>query len=160
MLTDFFVAPIDAATSAFPGWVWLGKPVPSKKAAPVGSELALKQFAGVRLKNVDHVKLARLSELLGGVSLEDFLGVIGDPIATHPASEDMALHVVPDHLVNALANLDKAGRQKVADEWASSEELETDGFSQSDSRRVVNDLAKLATKARQEGASLYFWWSL
>lgn len=162
MLTDFFVAQPDVVAGAFPGWVWLGKPAPSRRRAAgvAGSELALRQFSGVRLKNVDHVKLARLSEILGVMSVEDFLEMIGDPVATHPTSEDMALHVVPEQLLSALSALDQSGRRKAADAWNRTEELEMDGFSQEDARRVVQDLATLATKARQEGAKLYFWWSV
>ncbi len=67
---------------------------------------------------------------------------------------------VPAEMLEAIARVDPLQIQRVASEWASTEELKMDRWSVDDAAEFIQELSAHARKAGDSAKSLYLWLSL
>lgn len=183
VLTDFFVASASELSAAFPNWQAVAnepiirevinpftgqkqtvsewQPLPGSSAnstdvdlTPIISGLPVAEF-----KRIDHVKLARLQEILCGDDVRAALEGLLRPARIHPANEDTGLHQLPDRLAAQLSVLKPTEISAYAERWSTSEEMTMDKFNAEDCAHVLRELVRLAQISATTNAGLFLLWS-
>jgi hypothetical protein len=113
---------------------------------------------GIDLKGIDTVKWVLLHTLLTQQTFDDLL-LLHEP--QYAASEDGAwVTVLPNELVNALADLSNEQRDLLGKRWASLEEFTRSGWTLAEVATTLHDICELAKTARSGGEALLLWQSL
>lgn len=181
VLTDFFVANDQQLAAVFTGWLRVAdKPVERQvknpftgqsqiarewpPQGPVGAgELAeipdVRQLPHVELKRIDHVKLARLHELLTGKPLRETLDVLMKPALVHPSKQETGLHELPRELTTAICELPEHALETIAAKWQQTEEMELDGMTVGHCAEVLRLLRGLTSRIESDQRT-YLKWSL
>lgn len=185
LLTDFFVASFDELRSAMPGWLRVSDernrlvtnpftgqsqldwgPIDDVSGGGVGAAAQasvpfdIRPFPNVQWRRVDLVKLATLQQIVLGTTFEEGIAALARPALLHKEIEDEGVYCLPAALVEGLAETADVEIERVARRWAATEELQIDGFSDSDTLNVLRSLVRLANIAKFEGKQVYLWWSL
>ena len=122
------------------------------------SQYLLDEFTGIDIKGVDPVKLATLHSILSDRSFKDLLAQY-NPVAE--ASEDGPwVFLLPNDVVQRLANLDEQQITEVASQWGKTEEFQLDRWSQNDVTAVLNNIVALTRQASVQGKRVFAWMSL
>jgi hypothetical protein len=133
-------------------------------APAIGNSISpLETFPGIAAKQVDQVKLAKLSLILDGL-VPDTPAVI-DLVKTftmlHESSDEGPwVYMIPDRLVAKLAGLDAERRTEVAKAWASKADFMGAGWEGTAVKEFVDELSGLAGKAQTNGKRLLLWMAL
>ena len=122
------------------------------------SQYPLGEFTGIDIKGIDSVKLTTLHSILSGMPFEDLLAQYKPVIE---ASEDGPwVFLLPNDIVERLANLDESGITNISDQWGITEEFQLDRWSQNDVTTVLNDIVNLTRQASAQGKHVFAWMSL
>lgn len=114
-------------------------------------------------KGIDTIKLGTLSQILAGRPVDDVNTVATfmlDAIVDQSSEDGPWVHRVPDDLTAAIAALDDATADRVARQWAATDEFRLDRWPEDAVREYLHDLVKHAQRACAEGKSLLLWMCL
>jgi len=141
ILTDFIVA------------------APSEAEAICADQNHHNRWPCLQLKSLDNIKLSALLSVFGEQS--DAEALEGETFLIHcPSKEGPWVFHLPDVLTDHLSKLDSQTIPSTAAQWAENEELQFDGWSESDVEPVLEMLCDIARKAKSEQKSLLLWMCL
>ncbi len=112
-------------------------------------------FVGVDAKLMTPAVVARLGHILVA---GEFEALVEEASATARRSTrgDAGVFRLPTAMRDFLASADVAS---TAERWSDTEELLRAGWTYADARAVVARLRRLAAAARDDGTSIWVWWS-
>ncbi|HLC05418.1 MAG TPA: hypothetical protein VJK02_20470 [Anaerolineales bacterium] len=123
--------------------------------AIVASDYPLGTFKGVNIDGLDPLKLAALHSLLVhrafGEVLRDYR-----PLA-QASPKGPWLIKLPDELITFLGKIAPPDQASVAASWASTGEVQEEGWSQENADQFLARLVPLAQTASFEGRNLFLW---
>ncbi len=179
--TDFFLADDEQLAHVFAGWLTVAnEPVlreatnpftgqtQSVKDWPPGKPVSegepsnspeLADLPHVRLKSVEHVKIAALTNILTGTPVKDAIDIFVKPALVHPTSDDIGLHELPNQLTAALRPLPDDAVDAAANKWQRTDEMQSDQFTFGDCKDVLHLLRGLAQSCKPP-QRMYLLWSL
>src|SRR5687767_4372724 len=110
-------------------------------------------FGGIDIKGIDTVKFGTLHSILTGRSFEELLPEY-DPVAT-ASEEGPWVFRIPPELVSLLAGLQGPEKDRVARQWASTEEFELSGWDATEVAEALDSIGGLARQSVEAGAGLF-----
>jgi len=128
---------------------------PSEAPTIVASDYPLGTFKGVNIDGLDPLKLAALHSLLVHKPFGD---VLRDYRPIGQASpEGPWLIRLPDELIAFLGKIAPPDQASVAAMWASTDQVQEEGWSQDNADQFLARLVPLAQSASFEGKDLFLW---
>jgi hypothetical protein len=121
--------------------------------AIVASEYALGTFRGVNIDGLDPIKVAALHSLLVGKGFSDVLGYY-QPVA-EAAANGPWLVKFPGELIPPLANLAPQDRASIAAQWAATDQVREEGWSEQDAEQFLARVVHFAQIAAFEGKDVF-----
>ena len=121
----------------------------------VASEYPLGTFKGINVDGLDPLKLAALHSLLIAKEFSDLLEHY-KPIAEASASGPWLIKF-PDELTAILADIAPQDHASTAAKWASTDQLQEEGWSEQDAEQFLARVAYFAQTAAFEGKVLFLW---
>lgn len=146
VLSDIIIARADDASSI--------------NAAGGGHE---QQWVTLASKGIDTIKLGTLSQILAGRPVDDVNTVASfmlDAVVDEASEDGPWVYRVPDDLTAKVAALDDATADRVAREWAATEEFKLSRWPEDDVREYLHNLVAHAKRACADDKSLLLWMSL
>ena len=121
--------------------------------AIVASDYALGSFRGINIDGLDPLKLAALHSVL---TEKAFNGLLGEyqPIA-EASPNGPWLVKFPGELVGLLANIPPEDHASVAAKWASSDQLQEEGWSAQVAEQFIARVVHFAQNAGFEGKEVF-----
>jgi hypothetical protein len=105
--------------------------------------------------------LAKLHELIAGVPFATSHEQFERPALIEPREcDEEGLFRLSTDFVSSLAAIADSDLDKVALEWAATEEMQLDKAPPAHCEMVLRELVRLARDARQTHRDMYYWWSL
>lgn len=136
---------------------------PSEAAVVIEEPAPARKWKGLEAKSIDTVKLSTLKFILDGKDLDTEHVVsysMGVKELAMKGDEGPWVYLVPEELVQQLAERPKAGLAAVAKRWHQTEEFKLDGWNESDVLEVLEGLHELAIGARSTKRSMLLFMSL
>jgi len=121
--------------------------------AIVASDYALGSFRGINVDGLDPLKLAALHSVLAEKA---FNGLLGEYQTIAEGSPNGPwLIKFPAELVGFLANIPPEDHASVASKWASSDQLQEEGWSAQVAEQFVARVVHFAQNAQYEGKEVF-----
>ena len=127
----------------------------SDAPAIVASEYPLGTFKGINVDGLDPLKLAALHSLFTAKDFSDLLEHY-QPIAEASASGPWLIKF-PDELITFLADIAPQNYASTAAKWASTDQLQEEGWSEQDAEQFLTRIAYFAQTAAFEGKAIFLW---
>jgi hypothetical protein len=123
--------------------------------AIVASEYPLGTFKGINVDGLDPLMLAALHSLF---TAEDFNILLEHykPIAESSASGPWLIKF-PDDLIAFLADLAPQDHDSTAAKWASTAQLQKEGWSEGDAAQFLGRIVHFSQTAAFEGKDVFLW---
>ena len=121
----------------------------------VASEYPLGTFKGINIDGIDPLKLAALHSLLTAKDFNDLLEHYR-PVAEASASGPWLIKF-PDELITLLANIAPQDYVSTAAKWASTDQVQEEGWSEQDAEQFFARIAHFAQTAAFEGKDVFLW---
>ena len=121
----------------------------------VASEYPLGTFKGINVDGLDPLKLAALHSLFTAKEFSDLLEQY-QPVAEASASGPWLIKF-PDELTTFLADIAPQDHASTAAKWASTDQLQGEGWSEQDAEQFIARVAYFAQTAAFEGKDVYLW---
>jgi hypothetical protein len=121
----------------------------------VASEYPLGTFKGINVDGLDPLKLAALHSLFTAKKFSDLLEQY-QPVAEASASGPWLIKF-PDELTTFLADIAPQDHASTAAKWASTDQLQGEGWSEQDAEQFIARVAYFAQTAAFEGKDVYLW---
>ena len=128
---------------------------PSDAQAIVASDYPLGTFKGVNIDGLDPLKLAALHSLFVSKTLADVLRDY-QPIAQASPKGPWLIRL-PGELITSLGNIAPPDQASVAAKWASTDQVQEEGWSPEDADQYLSRLVPFAQTAAFEGKDLFLW---
>ena len=128
---------------------------PSEALAIVASDYALGTYRGVNVDGLDPLKLAALHSLLTNKGIDGLLGAY-QPVAEATANGPWLIRL-PGELLAFLANTRPENQALVAAKWASTDQLQAEGWSQQDAEQFIARVVHFARTLRLKGRKSFYW---
>ena len=127
----------------------------SDAPAIIASEYPLGTFKGINVDGLDPLKLAALHSIFTD---KDFSNLLGHytPVAEASASGPWLIEL-PGELMTFLAELAPQDHASAAVKWASTVQLQEEGWSMLDAEQFLGQVAHFAKIAAFEGKDVYLW---
>ncbi len=123
--------------------------------AIVASEYPLGTFKGINVDGLDPLNLAALQSLFTAKDFSDLLEHY-QPVAEASESGPWLIKF-PDELVEFLADIAPQDHASTAAKWASTDQLQGEGWSEQDAEQFLARVAYFAQTAAFEGKDVYLW---
>ncbi len=123
--------------------------------AIVASEYPLGTFKGINVDDLDPLKIAALHSLFTAKDYGDLLEQY-QPVAEASASGPWLIKF-PDELTAFLADIAPQDIAPTATKWASTDQLQGEGWSEQDAEQFLARVAYFAQTAAFEGKDVYLW---
>jgi hypothetical protein len=127
----------------------------SDAPAIVASEYPLGTFKGINVDGLDPLKLAALHSLFTAKDFSDLLEHY-QPIAEASASGPWLIKF-PDELIAFLADIAPQDHVSTAAKWASTDQLQGEGWSEQDAEQFLARVVNSAQTAAFEGMDVFLW---
>ena len=121
----------------------------------VASEYPLGTFKGINVDGLDPLKLAALHSSFTAKEFSDLLEQY-QPVAEASASGPWLIKF-PDELTAFLADIAPQDHASTAAKWASTDQLQGEGWSEQDAEQFIARVAYFAQTAAFEGKDVYLW---
>lgn len=120
----------------------------------------LKSFPTIQAKSIEIIKLIQLQRILDGSPFNDLIKDL-DALTIRTVSDDGPwVILVPEIVVNSLAQADEHDLIQYGEAWASTEEWILDHGKTDDVIALIKDIAALARKTKDQEQNMYLWVSL
>ena len=123
--------------------------------AIVTSEYPLGIFKGINVDGLDPLKIAALHSLFTATDYSDLLEHY-QPVAEASATGPWLIKF-PDELTAFLADIAPQDHASTAAKWASTDQLQGEGWSNQDAEQLLAQVAFFAQTAAFEGKDVYLW---
>jgi len=121
--------------------------------AIVASDYALGSYKGVNVDGLDPVLIAALHSVLANKEFGELLGIY-EPVASGSAGGPWLIKL-PDDLISALEIIAPDSQTSVANQWASTRQVQEAGWSEQDSLGFLARLVHFAQVVSFEGLELF-----
>ena len=129
--------------------------LPSDVPDIVASEYPLGTFKGINVDGLDPLNIAALHSLFTTQDSSDLLEQY-KPVAEASASGPWLIKF-PDELTAFLADVAPQDHASTAARWASSDQIQGEGWSDQDAEQFLAQIAYFAQTAAFEGKDVYLW---
>lgn len=127
----------------------------SDAPAIVASEYPLGTFKGINIDGLDPVKLAALHSVFTAKDFSDLLEHY-QPVSEASASGPWLIKF-PDELIALLADLAPQDYASTVAKWASTDQVQVEGWSEQDTEQFFARIAHFALTAAFEGKAVFLW---
>jgi len=127
----------------------------SDAPAIVASEYPLGTFKGSNVDGLDPLKLAALHSLFTAKDVSDLLEHY-QPVAEASANGPWLIKF-PDELIALLADLAPQDLTSTAAKWASTDQLQGEGWSEQDAEQFLGRVIHFSQTAAFEGKDVFLW---
>ena len=123
--------------------------------AILASEYPLSTFKGANADGLDPLKIAALHSLVAAKDFSDLLEFY-QPVGEAAASGPWLIKF-PEELIALLADLAPQDHASISAKWASTEQIQKEGWSEQDTEQFFARLVHFSQAASFEGKDVFLW---